>query len=308
MAKRPALSRVVIPLTLLAVFLAVVGGSFAALTLFDDGQRTGQCTASGFETERSYSTEQTLNAATIAAVSVDMGLPPRAASIALATAYQESKLKNIDYGDRDSVGLFQQRPSQGWGTEEQIMDPVYASTAFYEKLVKVKGYETMKITVAAQKVQRSAFPDAYGDHEVEGRLFASALTGQSGPELECDLAPAGGPAHPESLRKALAREFPRLIESGEVSSSLGSAGKGAPKNAGATTVVITPGSERRGWALANWAVAHSANDNIVGVDFAGKRWDRSRHVDKDSSQWSSDATGGDGAADGAVVIYFAKGA
>lgn len=308
MAKRQALSRVIIPFTLLAVFLAVVGGSFAALTFFDGGQRTGRCTASGFETERSYSTEQTLNAATITAISIDMGLPPRAASIALATAYQESKLKNIDYGDRDSVGLFQQRPSQGWGTEEQIMDPVYASTAFYEKLAKVKGYEKMEITVAAQKVQRSAFPDAYGDHELEGRLFASALTGQSGPELECDLALAGGPAHPENVRKALAREFPRLTESGEVSSSLGSAGKDSPDGAGATTVVIRPGDERRGWALANWAVAHAASENIVGVDYREKRWDRSRHVSKDSSQWSSDATGGDSTNNDAVVIYFAKGA
>ena len=308
MAKRPALSRVVIPLTLLAVFLAVVGGSFAALTLFDGGQRTGRCTASGLSTSHSYSTEQTLNAATISAVSIDMGLPPRAASIALATAYQESKLKNIDYGDRDSVGLFQQRPSQGWGTKEQIMDPVFASTAFYEKLAKVKGYENMDITVAAQKVQRSAFPDAYADHEVEGRLFSSALTGNSGPELECDLAAAGGPAHPEKLRESLAHEFTRLSKSGEVESTLGAAGSNAPQGAGHTTVVIKTADEKRGWALANWAVAHAAQDNIVGVDYRGHRWDRSRHVSQTSSQWDSDATGGAGSDDDAVVIYLAKGA
>ena len=92
------------------------------------------------------------------------GLPARAASIALATAYQESKLRNLDHGDRDSLGLFQQRPSQGWGTAEQLQDPYYAVNAFYDALVKVDGYQAMRITEAAQKVQRSGFPEAYEDH------------------------------------------------------------------------------------------------------------------------------------------------
>ena len=89
------------------------------------------------------------------------GLPARAASIALATAYQESKLRNLDHGDRDSLGLFQQRPSQGWGTAKQIQDPYYATNAFYDALVKIDGYQTMRITEAAQEVQRSGFPEAY---------------------------------------------------------------------------------------------------------------------------------------------------
>ena len=85
-------------------------------------------------------------------------MPARAASIALATAYQESKLYNIDYGDRDSVGLFQQRPSQGWGTVAQLTDPEFATNAFYDALAKVDGYREMEITVAAQEVQRSGLP------------------------------------------------------------------------------------------------------------------------------------------------------
>ena len=125
------------------------------------------------------STEQAENAALIAAVAVQRGLPARAASIALATAYQESKLRNLDHGDRDSLGLFQQRPSQGWGTPEQILDPYYATNAFYDALVKVDGYETMRITEAAQEVQRSGFPEAYADHEADARALASALTGYS---------------------------------------------------------------------------------------------------------------------------------
>src|SRR6476620_10529225 len=100
------------------------------------------------------SPEQARNASVIAAVGVRRELPARAVSIALATAFQESKLRNLDHGDRDSLGLFQQRPSQGWGTAKQIQDPYYAVNAFYDALVKVHGYETMKITEAAQAVQR----------------------------------------------------------------------------------------------------------------------------------------------------------
>ena len=98
--------------------------------------------------------------AVIAAVAQRRGLPPRAVTIALATAIQESKLRNITYGDRDSVGLFQQRPSQGWGNREQILDPAYAANRFYDALVRIEGYEDMRITEIAQRVQRSAEPKA----------------------------------------------------------------------------------------------------------------------------------------------------
>ena len=106
----------------------------------------------------SSTVEQAENAALITAISVRRGLPARAASIALATAYQESDLTNLEHGDRDSLGLFQQRPSQGWGTPEQILDPVYATNAFYDALAEVDGYESLEITEAAQEVQRSGFP------------------------------------------------------------------------------------------------------------------------------------------------------
>ncbi len=138
------------------------------------------------------STEQAENATTIVAVAVRRGLPARAASIALATAYQESKLRNLDHGDRDSLGLFQQRPSQGWGTAEQIQDPYHAVNAFYDALVKVDGYQSMRITEAAQTVQRSGFPEAYADHEADGRALASALTGYSRARFSCVVhAPSG---------------------------------------------------------------------------------------------------------------------
>jgi cell wall-associated NlpC family hydrolase len=111
------------------------------------------------------SDEQRGNAATIIGVARDMGAPPRAWLIALATAMQESTLRNISYGDRDSLGLFQQRPSQGWGSPAQVTDPIYSTRIFIERLLQVPGWENMPVTVAAQTVQRSAFPDAYAKWE-----------------------------------------------------------------------------------------------------------------------------------------------
>jgi cell wall-associated NlpC family hydrolase len=109
--------------------------------------------------------EQRRNAATIIGVARDMGAPPRAWLVALATAMQESTLENINYGDRDSLGLFQQRPSQGWGSPAQVTDPVYSTRIFIQRLLEVPGWESLPVTVAAQTVQRSAFPDAYAKWE-----------------------------------------------------------------------------------------------------------------------------------------------
>ncbi|MEH0658468.1 C40 family peptidase [Streptomyces stelliscabiei] len=109
--------------------------------------------------------EQVPNAHTIVATGISLHVPKKGQVIALATAMQESRLRNLNSGDRDSLGLFQQRPSQGWGTAEEIRDPVYASTQFYTHLLAVSGWQQLTVTQAAQKVQRSAYPDAYADWE-----------------------------------------------------------------------------------------------------------------------------------------------
>ena len=118
---------------------------------------------------RPYGAAQVRNAAVIVNVGSDLKMPPRAWVIAVATAMQESRLTNLgnlgSRNDHDSLGLFQQRPSAGWGTPQQIMDPAYASTKFYEKLKTIDGWETMPLTQAAQRVQISAYPDAYAKHE-----------------------------------------------------------------------------------------------------------------------------------------------
>ncbi|MGW6752430.1 C40 family peptidase [Streptomyces sp. NPDC055817] len=116
-------------------------------------------------------TEQIPNAKTIQATGVAMEVPARGQIVALATALQESGLRNLDYGDRDSLGLFQQRPSQGWGTATQVRDPVRASTKFYEELLSVSGWQSMTVTQAAQAVQQSGYPDAYA----KWRPLAAAL-------------------------------------------------------------------------------------------------------------------------------------
>ncbi|MGW3835926.1 C40 family peptidase [Streptomyces microflavus] len=109
--------------------------------------------------------EQIPHAQTIVATGISMKVPKRGQIIALATAMQESRLRNLAHGDRDSLGLFQQRPSQNWGTPEQIRDPVYASQRFYKALIKVSGWQQMTVTQAAQEVQRSGYPDAYAQWE-----------------------------------------------------------------------------------------------------------------------------------------------
>src|SRR5919205_570427 len=180
--------RMVAPvLVLLFVGVLALGGLAWSRGVLDALPVREHCTATALGRSTELDPEQAGNAAIIVGVAVRRGLPARAATIGIATAMQESKLVNLPGGDRDSLGLFQQRPSQGWGTPAQIRDPVYASNAFYDVLVKVEGYENLPITAAAQRVQRSAFPTAYAEHEPEARILASALTGYSPAGLSCVL-------------------------------------------------------------------------------------------------------------------------
>ncbi|MGW3240361.1 C40 family peptidase [Streptomyces olivaceus] len=119
--------------------------------------------------------EQVPNAATIVATGLSLDVPKKGQIIALATAMQESRLRNLGYGDRDSLGLFQQRPSQGWGSAQQIRDPAYASEQFYQHLLTVDGWQQMTVTQAAQAVQRSGLPDAYAQWEDLATALQSAI-------------------------------------------------------------------------------------------------------------------------------------
>ncbi|WP_249999782.1 M23 family metallopeptidase [Actinoplanes sp. M2I2] len=128
---------------------------------------------------RPYGAEQIRNAAVIINVGADLKMPPRAWVIAVATAMQESRLNNLGHlgarNDHDSQGLFQQRPSSGWGSATQVRNPVYASTKFYNKLKTIPGWERMSLTRAAQRVQISAYPDAYAKHEPTATQIVNQL-------------------------------------------------------------------------------------------------------------------------------------
>lgn len=166
-----------------AVFMLLVlliSAAVATMSTTSDG--FGRCltqpaTEAVDGTVGSLDDEQADNATIIITVGRDLNVPPRGWVIAIATAIQESGLRNLDHGDRDSLGLFQQRPSMGWGTPEQILDPHYAATAFYERLLREPGWESMPLTEAAQAVQRSAFPDAYAQHEPAAQRIVEAYLG-----------------------------------------------------------------------------------------------------------------------------------
>jgi hypothetical protein len=193
-------------------------------------------------------------ASIIAGVSVRRGLSPRAASIALATAYQETGIRNLTYGDRDSVGLFQQRPSQGWGTKQQLMDPSYAAGRFYDALVKIKNWETDDINNVAQKVQRSGYPEAYNDHEADARVLASALTGQSPAGFSC-LDRTGAAGDVKELRRSLQRTFGNLDDSADGS-----------------VITIRARGDRRAWAYAHYAVANASLYGVTTVKIESQSW------------------------------------
>jgi hypothetical protein len=129
--------------------------------------------------------EQVANAKVITETAAALGLPHHAVTVAVAAALQESRLHNLRNGDRDSLGLFQQRPSQGWGTAEQILDPRFASAAFFHALDRIDEWQAMSVNDAAQHVQRSATPTAYAASEREARAIARATTGEVQGALAC---------------------------------------------------------------------------------------------------------------------------
>jgi len=220
----------------------------------------------------SISPDQAQNAAIIGAVARRKGLPDHAVTVALAASLQESKLLNLPYGDQDSVGLFQQRPSQGWGTTAQIMDPNFAATAFYDHLAAIDGWQAMPVTQAAQLVQRSAAPSAYAVWEPEARALARALTGEVAAGLTCHLDRFGGLAPPsDALGVAASQEM-------------------------GSNLIGVPLSTKSGWQVAVWAVAHAYNYHLGSVTFAGWRW-KVR-----SGTWQQVASGSVAAAPSAVVV------
>lgn len=209
------------------------------------------CTVTVGETTTTLSREQAANASIIVAAAVARGLPERAAVIGLMTAYQESGLRNLDYGDRDSLGLFQQRPSYGWGTEEQIMDPWYSSDRFYEELEKFTNWEDVDLNDMAQKVQRSGYPLAYGKHAAKATAVAKSLLGAPG-SISC-VNFSVGEANPEALTQ--------VFEAIEADYSIEG-----------DTVRLTGSKDKAVWSAANMAMANSYGAGLTKASVLGKAW------------------------------------
>ena len=254
MTKRLLILAMCVVVLVVAVFAAFWG---LRLLLPRSSEPTPQpvaqgCLATAGGNSAFLSPEQSKWASVIVAESIRRGLPARAATIALATAMQESSLRNIDYGDRDSIGLFQQRPSPGWGTLEQIMDPWYSSGKFYEALVKVKGWQTGDVNDVAQTVQRSGVPDGYRKHVVEAGVLASALTGHSTAALSCAVRESATPS-----ASLLPQVFERGLR-GKVSVTTQ-----------ATSWTISATDPTTAWAAAHLAMANLRDAAVRSISVTG---------------------------------------
>ena len=201
-----------------ASLLFLAGGGTAA--------QSALCTAAAAEASLGpLDADQSANAAVIVDVGARLQVPGFGQVIAVATALQESGLHNLTGGDADSVGLFQQRPSQGWGSPAQILDPTYAATAFYDHLLAVPGWTAMPLTVAAQAVQRSAFPDAYGKWQAEAITIVTGLAGGSVAVAVSQPLSAPQPSAPTSSKPATSSPAGDGLVCGVVDLSPGAVGQ-----------------------------------------------------------------------------------
>ena len=246
----------------IVVVLALVAGGVMLWANYNKSPLPIQdrCTATAGGRTTTIDPEQARNSAIIAGTSIRRGLAPRAASIALATAYQESGIRNLDYGHADSLGLFQQRPSKGWGTEAQIMDPWYSTNTFYKAMERVSGWETKDINDVAQAVQRSAYPDAYRRHVPNARTLASSLTGETPASLTCAVgSPAA--ADPGGMGDFLVKTL----------------GKGTITVARTDdTLTVTTKSTQHAWAVAHLAIANAASYGLASAHVGPYSWTHSR--------------------------------
>jgi len=245
----------------LTVLLAIVGyAAYRALERVTATPPPAPACQAGTGTQAvSLEVGQAGIAAIIAGVAARHQLPRRAVTIALATALQESDLENLPYGDRDSVGVFQQRPSQGWGTAADLQNPVYATTKFFAALVQVPRYTKIPVDQAAQDVQRSADGSAYAENEYVATLLSGDLTGQPPHAVTCWYTPAAKQrADATRARQALQETF------------------GSPERNGVavrvSNVTLSHVPKGAGWAAASWLVTHAEEYQISEVRYAGYAW------------------------------------
>jgi hypothetical protein len=245
------------------LLVIIVVGALAVTTArhFAPLLRGNGCLVHGRHFDVSLTSDQAGIAATIAGVANHRQMPERAVTIAYAAALQESDLTNLPYGDRDSVGIFQQRPSEGWGTRRQLLDPVYASWVFFGALAHVAGYRHLPVYQAAQAVQHSADGQAYSQYTGQGAEMAAGFSGQVARDVWCWYGTGvGRSSRLATANRELARTFGPVIahRSADPSVQIG---------------VTRPAA---GWAIAAWLVSHAATYGIHTIRFAGYQWAATR--------------------------------
>jgi len=196
-------------------------------------------------------------AATIAGVARRQALPERAVTVAYAAALQESKLQNLQFGDRDSVGVFQQRPSEGWGTTRQLEDPVYATTKFFQALSRVPGYKQIPVYKAAQAVQHSADGTAYIQYQQMAAGLTRGFTGHNPRSVWCWYGgQPKGQARLAAAGQGLTRAFGPLTV----------------RTSGDPAVTVSVPHPAEAWSVAAWLVAHAAHYRIREVRYGRYEW------------------------------------
>jgi len=285
-SKRRRLSAFVkILLSLFLVCGLLVAGAYYVLTTFERVD-TVEAPEPGCRLDLSdgkYVLEdaQAVSATTVSGVAFSRDLPPEAVTVAYATVWQESAFYNLEYGDRDSLGLFQQRPSQEWGEPEQILDPVFSTRSFYDELVEVNNWSEIPVFEAAQAVQRSADGYAYDQHEGLSERMAEVTIGELGPGLTCWYdaetldALRAGDADTAGAQEEMARVF------------------------GVDPATLSAGGDQEsatgdlGWAMALWAVAHAEEYGLTSVSHGDRRWRASDGLNG-AEAWTTteDDTGG----------------
>lgn len=279
-----ALLALALPLALVAGLVVWWQGGIGSLV----GRET--CVVTGPDGEVGLDHEQAANAATIAAVAHRRNLPARAVTVGLATAMQESELYNISHGDHDSAGLFQQRPSQGWGSFEEVTDPTYAADRFFAALVAVDRWQRLPVTVAAQAVQRSAYPDAYQQHADEAKVISAALTGRAGASLTCTvraeaekvqkLGPTGLTPRAQRLRTAIESAYGPQSLGGFAPGGVTRPNPSTHEEGRAIDVFFRPyqdaDNRRHGWALAHWLVANADQLDVGVIIYRDRIWSARR--------------------------------
>src|ERR1700756_5505319 len=266
---RPPWRRPLIVLVMIAVLLAV--GAYAAYTAYQrfvvQVLTIPGCQAGTGGNAIPLDFGQAADAATIAGVAVRERLPSRALTIAYATAFQESKLENLTYGDLDSVGIFQQRPSEGWGSTAQLEDPAYAARAFFGALVKVPGYATIPVYQAAQDVQKSADGYAYQQYAQTGAQLAAdyttaphAVTCWYNPVQQASSAGVSAKLNLHGAAEELDHVFGAPGQGGALT------GVSRIRSGSADLVTTEPGA---GWAVADWLVTNAVSYGITQVSYAG---------------------------------------